>query len=171
MRTKNIFTLPNMLSLSRIPFAILIILQSDSLMRYVWLGLAALSDFFDGLVARKMKLVTKTGAMIDGFADKVFVIAIFGYFFVELNLPLYFIILFFLRDIVTSIAAVFLLTKKVVIPARMLGKITTILQFLVLLFMVAKQELIVLIGVYSVFAFSMASLVDYFFYAKNKDII
>jgi CDP-diacylglycerol--glycerol-3-phosphate 3-phosphatidyltransferase len=170
----KVFTIPNLISFSRLPFAFLIILYVDSPLKYLFLGLSVIADFLDGYVARKLNQVSKLGAILDPLFDKLFALIIFVYFFVTLELPLFFILLFFLRDIITSLAALFFLMfkrkSKVKLEARLFGKIVTILQFLVLLFMVMKDLALIEIGIYVLFAMSLATLIDYFIYIKREKV-
>jgi CDP-diacylglycerol--glycerol-3-phosphate 3-phosphatidyltransferase len=67
---------PNGLSLSRIPLAaVFLIVFCPTIERRFWwsiaiLGLATLTDFLDGLTARKYGLSSRTGYFLDGIGDK-----------------------------------------------------------------------------------------------------
>lgn len=65
---------PGLLSLARVPLAIAFALVLD---RDGWpwlvLGASALSDVLDGWYARRTGQATKTGALLDGVVDKLFV--------------------------------------------------------------------------------------------------
>lgn len=71
--------LPNLLTTIRIilvpvfmVFAIFDVPNGDFIAAVVF-SLAAITDFFDGHIARKNKLVTKLGALIDPVADKLLI--------------------------------------------------------------------------------------------------
>ena len=73
----EIFTIPNILSLFRIiliPVYVCIYLKADTPGDYVLaaciLALSALTDMFDGLIARRCHMVSRLGKMLDPFADK-----------------------------------------------------------------------------------------------------
>ena len=75
---KNIFTLPNALSASRLiflPVLIYLVLIEDRFL-FLWVYLIIGStDAFDGYIARKTKQVTEFGKTIDSLADIFFYVA------------------------------------------------------------------------------------------------
>ena len=133
------FSLPNILSASRLPLAILLVAYSSSWLRYLFLLLAVLTDMFDGYTARKLNQMTKLGAVLDPLFDKIFVLIVFISLFLLQGFPPY-ALLFFLRDIFTLTGAIMLFWLKATphfeIKARTTGKFVTCLQFLVLFFMI-----------------------------------
>jgi CDP-diacylglycerol--glycerol-3-phosphate 3-phosphatidyltransferase/cardiolipin synthase len=136
---ERVFSLPNILSIIRLPLAILFVVYSHSWLRYLFLLLAVLSDMFDGYAARKLNQMTKLGAILDPIFDKIFVLIVFISLFLSQSFPLY-ILLFFLRDMFTLIGALALIlfraTSLIEIKARGTGKVVTCLQLLVLFFMI-----------------------------------
>lgn len=69
--------IPNILSVFRFFSAFAFahfVLKNQFLSAFLLLILAALSDFFDGYVARRFNAVTSLGAKIDPVADKAFII-------------------------------------------------------------------------------------------------
>ena len=78
--------LPNILTLSRIPllFAVVGLLHLDSkwhwpaTVAFVVFVIAALTDYFDGYYARKMKLVSDFGKLMDAITDKILVLGLFA---------------------------------------------------------------------------------------------
>lgn len=73
----NIKMIPNILSISRIVLSLLLLLLEPlSVSFYVVYVYCIFSDIFDGVIARKQKLESKTGAMLDTVGDFVFAIAI-----------------------------------------------------------------------------------------------
>ncbi len=99
-------------------------------MATVVLIFASITDYFDGMLARKFKVVTNFGKIMDPLADKMLVISAL----IALALPpinyisifVVFIILF--REISVSILRNYYARKKIFIAANIWGKIKTVLQ-------------------------------------------
>jgi len=146
---QRIWTISNLLSLSRIvllaPFALL--LSSDSPDRYVGLGLVIgigiLTDFLDGFLARKLHQVTDLGKILDPLADKISVGGAAILFVVAGMLPLWYVLVVILRDLVILAGAVYIKTKKnVVTQSNWPGKIAVSLVAIVLLFSIIPGEFV-----------------------------
>ena len=128
--------LPNKLTLLRIalvPFviaAILIDFPFHFLAAGVLFGAAAITDAFDGKIARRDNLITDFGKFADPLADKILVISVLVCF-VKLELcgaiPL--IIIIFREFTVTSVRLVAASNGKV-IAANMWGKVKTVCQII-----------------------------------------
>ncbi|CDH55118.1 predicted protein [Lichtheimia corymbifera JMRC:FSU:9682] len=70
---ENIYTIPNFLTFSRIvsaPFIGYLIMQHDYQLALGVFALAGITDMLDGYIARKYKLKTVVGSIIDPAADK-----------------------------------------------------------------------------------------------------
>ncbi len=102
--------------------------------RIALIGLAAVTDFLDGYIARRAQVTSPWGALLDAFADRVFVlVAISTFLFTgAIGTAGYFIIIF--RDLMTAVgflvARVIPWLRPVEFRARWLGKIVTSLQLL-----------------------------------------
>lgn len=74
----DIITVANLISFSRLPTGILLIIFKFNGLGneyyFACLAYAGLSDYFDGVIARKMKQVTEIGGGIDAGFDKIFAI-------------------------------------------------------------------------------------------------
>ena len=128
--------LPNKLTLLRIilvPFviaAILIPFPFHFTVAGLLFGAAAITDAFDGKIARRDNLITDFGKFADPLADKILVISVLVCF-VKLGLcgaiPL--IIIIFREFTVTSVRLV-AASKGNVIAANMWGKVKTVTQII-----------------------------------------
>ena len=72
----RVVTLPNLLSSSRFVLAAGFLMADGASVRLGLLGLASFTDFFDGWLARRQRLTSRLGAILDPIADRVFVIAV-----------------------------------------------------------------------------------------------
>jgi phosphatidylglycerophosphate synthase len=111
--------------------------------RLTIVGVAAASDFFDGMLARRFG-ASRTGAILDPFADKLFMAAAFltvarGGLLHPLE-----VVGVLLRDIVAAIgfAASWVLRRPVALPARAGGKAVTVGQVLTLVAFIAESPLV-----------------------------
>lgn len=164
MERGRIFTLPNSISLSRLLLAFAFVVIPGSWQRTVLILSAAMTDFLDGWLARRGNSSTVAGAIIDPFADRVFVLAAVSSYLIGglLTTSQYFI--FLSRDIATAVG--FVVARFIpglgasAFQARLLGKTVTALQLTLLLvalhWKLAVQPLILAIG-----ALSAVSVVDY----------
>ena len=78
-RARDLVRIPGLLSLCRLPLAVVFPFCAR---RPEWalvvLAAAAVSDVLDGWVARRFHEETRTGALLDGVMDKVFVVTVLG---------------------------------------------------------------------------------------------
>ena len=132
---------------------------------------AAITDFLDGYLARKLNQTTSAGAIIDAIFDKVFMVVVFPVLFLQLGLPWWFAVSFLLRDIFALMFYLnsrFFSAQTITVPlkSRLLGKLVTVLQFIVLLGMMVAAEAnyltnAVLAGGLLIGLLSIASIIDY----------
>jgi phosphatidylglycerophosphate synthase len=156
--------LPNIISLSRVLLAAGFVVVERVDVRLGLIGLAGLTDFFDGWLARRAKWTTRWGALIDPFADRVFtLVAVSTFLFMgALSTAGYFVMIS--RDLMTAIG--FLVSRvvpwlqTVQFKARMSGKVVTVLQLITFVALLGLPSLVTLclwlVGIASVY-----SIVDY----------
>ncbi len=68
--------LPNLVSSSRFLLAAGFVVADGLFLRLGLIGLASFTDFFDGWLARRQRLTSRLGALLDPIADRVFVLAV-----------------------------------------------------------------------------------------------
>jgi len=91
---------------------------------------ASISDYFDGVIARRTMTTTPFGAVADPFADKILVMAVFIAFasLKELDVPLWAVFLILLRELAISTLRVLAALHGEVMKAETTGKIKTAIQ-------------------------------------------
>ncbi|MGE5308152.1 MAG: CDP-diacylglycerol--glycerol-3-phosphate 3-phosphatidyltransferase [Deltaproteobacteria bacterium] len=146
--------IPNRLTLLRIlltivflffmsfPFKGPMMLWSKIISVIVFAG-AAVSDFFDGRIAKKRNMITDFGKLMDPIADKILVISAFAVF-VQLQLVAAWMLIAILsREFLITSLRLFALNKGKVLAAGRVGKHKTFSQmvviFLILGFVVFKE--------------------------------
>lgn len=114
-------------------------------LRYVLLlvfGVAVLTDFFDGLVARIKKEKSEIGQVIDPLADKLLLLTAFIALYalrrslpLEFQIPLWVVLVVVSRDILILLGVGILYFLKIEIPIApsMWGKLTTFFQMFTVL--------------------------------------
>jgi len=94
--------------------------------------LAALSDYFDGMIAQRRNMVTDFGRLMDPIADKILVLAAFAAF-VQLQLiDAWMFVIIVSREILITSMRLFALNKGKVLSAARAGKHKTVLQMVVI---------------------------------------
>ncbi len=104
-------------------------------------GITALTDMFDGKIARKRNLITDFGKFLDPVADKIMIFGAFaGLIVMNLDDRIFVIVLsiasfifFFRETAVTSMRMIVGTASGVVIAANILGKIKTVSQIVFVL--------------------------------------
>ncbi|MED4780340.1 CDP-alcohol phosphatidyltransferase family protein [Brevibacillus choshinensis] len=131
--------LPNLLTIFRIvliPLYLYIFFSEEPYHVEIALGiliLAGLTDIADGYIARKHKLVTTFGIMMDPLADKLMMMSVIASLFLTERISLWAALFFFARDVAMIVTgAIYHLRGKKTVPANAYGKVTTVLFYLVI---------------------------------------
>src|SRR5918912_1107382 len=91
-------------------------------------GLASLTDWLDGYLARRRKQITALGQFIDPFADKLLTISAF-ISLVQMDLaPAWMVAIIVGREFAVTALRTLAYARDIVIPASMLGKLKMIAQ-------------------------------------------
>jgi cardiolipin synthase len=128
-------TLPNVFTLARLalaPFILSAIVERRHRMALALFVAAAVTDAFDGYLARKMGAATAAGAYLDPISDKMLLSGVYVALAVIGSVPVWLLIVIFGRDLLILIAAAtaLLLTRLRAFPPSRWGKASTILQAL-----------------------------------------
>ena len=129
-------TASNSLSFIRAPLAFLF-LQENSTLRILAIVLAMLTDSIDGYLARRSQSVSRFGAILDPTMDKFFVYFAMTVLFLENRLAPWEMASMLSRDFFLFLYGILMIAagrwKTVVFRAIRWGKVTTALQFMVLI--------------------------------------
>ena len=185
--------LPNKLTITRIilvPILILIymfpyatfginvpmyhILNADislvNIVIFIIFAVASLTDYFDGQIARKSKLITTFGKFADPIADKLLINTIFLLLASDGTIS----IIMISRDTIVDAIRLVAANKQVVIAAKYLGKLKTVTQMISVIFLLLNDfpfSIIHLpigqISVWIACVISIVSGIDYFMDSKD----
>jgi len=127
-------TLPNQLTVLRIilsPVFLFFFLSDDVWMKQVSVGIfiiAALSDWYDGWLARKFNYITSWGKFWDPLADKILTSAAFIGFAVVGLIPYWMVLIIVGRDILITLLRVYADRKNHIFATSYYAKWKTLLQ-------------------------------------------
>ncbi len=127
-------TLPNIVSLSRLALAAAFVVADTPMARALIILGGAATDGLDGWIARRAGAATRSGALIDPLADRIFAIIAVAVLLFDgvISTWEYFVLLS--RDIMTMIgfltARIMPSLRAIPFQARPAGKIVTALQML-----------------------------------------
>jgi CDP-diacylglycerol--glycerol-3-phosphate 3-phosphatidyltransferase len=134
------FTLPNILTLSRVPmmFVVVALMYTDvqwAATWALWLFIAtALTDWLDGMLARRANQVSSFGRFMDAVIDKVMVLGLMvalvngGYFHGFRITAMLLLLLILAREFTISGLRMAAATKGLVVEADAGGKVKTFVQ-------------------------------------------
>jgi len=133
--------LPNQLTVLRIiltPFFLFLFISGEPTLIQISLGvflIAALTDWYDGWLARKFNYITEWGKFMDPLADKILTSTAF-FAFVSVGLVnLWMVVLIVLRDAIITLLRVYADYKKVSFNTSYIAKLKTFFQMLFLYYL------------------------------------
>jgi len=157
-------TLPNLLSVSRLALAAVFVVADRTDVRIVLVMLALATDYLDGWIARQFGPMTRLGALLDPFTDRVFALVAVGVFLFEGRIAAWEYFVMISRDLMTAVG--FLVARAmpslrgVAFKARFPGKLVTVLQLATFIALLLRPSaagpMIIVIAVVSAWA-----IVDY----------
>ncbi|HEX2101245.1 MAG TPA: CDP-diacylglycerol--glycerol-3-phosphate 3-phosphatidyltransferase [Candidatus Synoicihabitans sp.] len=133
--------LPNLITLSRVPLMFIIVW----LMYQKWTGaaslafwlfiIAAVGDWADGYLARRMNLVSTFGKLMDALTDKIMVLGLM-IALVDLKIiPIFWVLLTLCREFLVSGMRMVAAAQGVIVAADKSGKTKTVTQLLAIGFL------------------------------------
>jgi len=141
-------TIPNQLTVTRIiltPIFAFLFLSNDKTLNQISLVvflIAALTDWYDGWLARKYNYISELGKFLDPLADKILTsTAFFAFVYIGL-LNLWMVLIIVVRDLVVTLLRVYGQYKKRTFSTSFLAKLKTSLQMIFLYYL-----LVVYVGI------------------------
>src|SRR4030066_2220990 len=133
--------LPNQLTVLRIiltPIFFILLLSDDALLKQIALGVflvAALTDWYDGWLARKFNYLTNWGRVWDPLADKILTSAAFIALVILGIVELWMVIIILLRDFVITGLRIFSDYRNIQFPTSVYAKWKTFIQIIFLYYL------------------------------------
>jgi len=137
IKKEVLFNVPNTLTLLRLLLAFIVVYMLFSgysrLSVAVVFAIAALTDLFDGYLARKLKQTTKIGARLDQVIDRIFaaiiVISLGAYFLIYTHESILVLFLIMSREIIGLPGFIIRIIRGTdTYKVRYIGKLTTFVQ-------------------------------------------
>ncbi len=146
---KDLFTIPNMLSLFRlvlIPVYIVIYLNATESREYFIAGtilaVSCLTDMIDGKIARHFNMVSNVGKVLDPIADKMTQLALTICLSIKYPVLRCVLLLFLVKEAFQTLAMVVMYHRGKVLPGALVpGKLCTIILFVSFIFLVLLPDL------------------------------
>jgi CDP-diacylglycerol---glycerol-3-phosphate 3-phosphatidyltransferase len=135
--------LPNILTLLRVGLTVLLVASlsveypSHFSMALLIFLLASLTDYLDGVIARKWNLITDFGKLMDPLADKILTASAFICLIPFGALPAWAVIIIISREFLITGLRLLASSKGVILPAEKLGKHKTAWQMITIVFFLA----------------------------------
>ena len=169
MTLKDLFLLPNLITLSRLFVSIYLFNQYsiENIRIPILVTLIAvigISDSIDGIVARRLNQVSKLGTILDPVCDRIVFLLLL--FWLEEIFPIWFFYGILIREILVMIGSLYVLTKTKTIKVSNIGKFGTVLIFFSICFFVInsgnEQLFFLLFGIFSLIFYYFVAL-EYFY--------
>tara|TARA_Y100000768_G_scaffold83379_1_gene59492 strand:- start:457 stop:984 length:528 start_codon:yes stop_codon:yes gene_type:complete len=166
---KDLFLLPNLITLSRLFVSIYLfnqyLIENIRIPLLVTLIAAiGISDSIDGIVARRLNQVSKLGTILDPVCDRIVFLLLL--FWLEDIFPIWFFYGIFIREILVMLGSLYVLTTTKTIKVSNFGKFGTVLIFFSICFFVInsgnEQTIFLLFGIFSLIFYYFVAL-EYFY--------
>lgn len=141
--------LPNLLAFIRMllaPLLFFLLINDFENIHFTWInyfasvvfGIGAITDFFDGYIARSWNQTTKLGAIIDPLADKMLILAAFLGLIITQKADVWMVYIILVREFFITGFRVVMLSEKIDVSASFAGKIKTTFQMIAIVFLIMQ---------------------------------
>jgi cardiolipin synthase len=131
--SNRVFTVPNILSFLRIglvPVFLWLIIEGHDALALAVLVVSSVTDYLDGVIARRFNQITRLGQLLDPAADRLFIFAALIGLSVRDILPWWLTAIIIGRDVVLAVLGVILANHGYgPLPVHHLGKVATFALF------------------------------------------
>ena len=155
MNFKDLFLLPNLITLSRL-FIVIFLFTSfnpgefNYISLIIIIALIGLSDSLDGIVARRYNLVSKLGIILDPFTDRVVFLLLL--LWIKNLIPDYFLFGVVIREVLILMGSIYVLLTEKTVKVSNKGKISTVFVFITICLYVLNTAVIVpLLNIFTIF--------------------
>lgn len=125
--------IPNILTVIRlllIPVIVVFIFIGNYTLAFVFFTISGITDIADGCIARRFNLISNFGKLMDPLADKLTQIATLASLVFTNIIPVWILLIVFLKEFIMICGASFLYGKDVVVYSRWYGKLATVLFYI-----------------------------------------
>lgn len=158
--------IPNILTVIRlfmIPFIVFYIFTGQYILAFVFFTISGITDIADGFLARKFNLVSNFGKLMDPLADKLTQIATLASLVFTNIIPVWILLVVFLKEFIMICGASFLYGKDVVVYSKWYGKLATVLLYIAIVISLLLKQF-ELAGIWeqidlAIFAFALFSTI------------
>ena len=167
MNLKDLFLLPNLITIGRLFFSIYLFTQhlisdfSISILVLI-IALIGISDSIDGIVARRLNQVSRLGTILDPVCDRIVFLLLL--FWLTDIFPDWFFYGILIRETLVILGSLNVLTKTKTLKVSNFGKFGTVLIFFSICFFVINSWNEYIFFTY----FGLISLIFYYFPVRCK---
>ena len=164
--------LPNLLTAARLlaaPYILYLLWTGEYRTAIVWFSIASFTDVLDGFLARRLRVTSKIGALLDPVADKILLSGSFLTLGLKGVIPFWLMTIVLGRDLLILGFAIVALARKLRrdFPPSVWGKASTAAQIAYVLFAVGHEAAITPLIVATILGWIAATLtlwsgIDYF---------
>jgi cardiolipin synthase len=164
--------IPNLLTAARLlaaPYILYLLWMGEYRTALVWFSIASFTDVLDGYLARRLRVTSKIGALLDPVADKVLLSGSFLTLGLKGVIPIWLMAIVLGRDLLILGFAIVALVRKLRrdFPPSVWGKASTAAQIAYVLFVVGHEAAISPLIVVTILGWIAATLtlwsgIDYF---------
>jgi CDP-diacylglycerol--glycerol-3-phosphate 3-phosphatidyltransferase len=135
MKASNkIFTIPNIVSFIRmliVIFAVIELVKHNYINSFLLYLTAVLTDFIDGMLARKLNQISELGKILDPVADKLMIGSALIILFIQGNTPFWYVAVIVSSILINVIGGLIVMKKITIVPPSiMIGKVAAVFSMI-----------------------------------------